>query len=105
VKISHQNDFVDIMWEKLLFNVVGENFCTPELVGVTVSRRQNGDIITVWNRDNTKDETRYSIGERLKEILNLAPSTVVKYKFFNMALKDGSTHANAKKYVYTPVEE
>jgi len=105
VKISHQNNFVDILWEKLLFNVVGENFWTPELVGVAVSRRQNEDMITVWNRDNTQGETRYSIGERLKEILNLDPSTVVKYKFFNMALKDGSTHANAMKYVYVPVEE
>jgi len=105
VKISHENNFVDILWEKLLFNVVGENFWTPELVGVAVSRRENEDIITVWNRDNTQGETRYSIGERLKEILNLDPSTVVEYKFFHMAQKDGSTHANAMKYVYTAIEE
>jgi len=104
VKISHENTFVDILWEKLLFSVIGENFWSPELVGVTVNRRESEDILTIWNRDNSQGDTRYSIGERLKDILNLDEHTVVEYKYFQAAKKDGSTHANAQKYVYTQVK-
>jgi len=102
--VKIKDDFIDFMWRELVFNVIGEMFQTPELVGITVSRRENENILTVWNRANMGN-LRYDIGERLKDVLNLDMRTVVEYKFFKEAKRDGSTHANAKKYCYTPISQ
>ena len=85
-------------------SVIGENFSTPELVGILMSIRREVCMITVWNRDNTKNDVRFRIGERLKEILNLDEESTVEYKFFAEAVKDNSTHRNATAYTYTMVD-
>jgi len=103
IKISKRESFLDGLWEELLMATIGENFLTPELVGVLLSIRKEACMITVWNRDNTKNDVRFRVGERLKEILNLDEESTVEYKFFSEAVKDKSTHRNATQYTYTMV--
>merc|ERR1712130_803981 len=104
IKIAKKEVFLDGLWEELLMSVIGENFSTPELVGILMSIRREVCMITVWNRDNTKNDVRFRIGERLKEILNLDEESTVEYKFFEEAVKDNSTHRNATAYTYTMVD-
>jgi len=93
------------LWEELLMSVVGENFLTPELVGVNLAIRRDMANITVWNRDNTMSDVRFRIGERLKDVLNLDEESTVDYKFFRHALRDRSTTRNATPYTYTQVAD
>eukprot|EP00484_Ammonia_sp_Unknown_P030910 CAMPEP_0197024858 /NCGR_PEP_ID=MMETSP1384-20130603/5335_1 /TAXON_ID=29189 /ORGANISM="Ammonia sp." /LENGTH=235 /DNA_ID=CAMNT_0042453315 /DNA_START=104 /DNA_END=811 /DNA_ORIENTATION=- len=104
IKIAKKEKFLNQLWEELLMSTIGENFLTPELVGVLMCIRRDVCNITVWNRDNTKNDVRFRIGERLKEILNLDEESTVEYKFFAEAVKDKSTHRNATAYTYTVVE-
>ena len=60
------------------------------------------DLISVWNRDNRNDEIRFRIGEKMKEILELEPSTVIEYKHHAVSMQDCSTFRNAKAYVFAP---
>eukprot|EP01083_Nonionella_stella_P149152 473296_1 len=105
IKIAKREPFLDGLWEDLLMSTIGENFLTPELVGILLSIRREVCNITVWNRDNTKNDVRFRIGERLKEILNLDEESTVEYKFFADSVKDKSTHRNATAYTYTIVNE
>mmetsp|Transcript_16420 Transcript_16420/g.14714 ORF Transcript_16420/g.14714 Transcript_16420/m.14714 type:complete len:232 (+) Transcript_16420:93-788(+) len=104
IKIAKKEPFLDGLWEELIMSTIGENFLTPELVGLLLSIRREVCMITVWNRDNTKNDVRFRIGERLKEILNLDEESTVEYKFFADSVKDKSTHRNATAYTYTMVE-
>jgi len=104
IKISRREVFLDGLWEELLMATIGENFLTPELVGILLSIRREAAMITVWNRDNSKNDVRFRVGERLKEVLNLDEESTVEYKFFSEAIIDKSTHRNATQYTYTMVE-
>ena len=67
------------------------------MVGVMMARRTKEDMISVWNSANTSFST---IGDRLREILGLDPTTIVEYKMHKQSLVDGSTFRNAQAYVF-----
>lgn len=89
------------IWQDLVFAAVGERFDEPDVVGISVSIRKQEDLISVWNADNRNDEIRFRIGEKLKEILELEPSTLIEYKHHSSSIKDMSSFRNAKGYVFT----
>jgi len=103
IRVSKAERFLNRLWEELLMALIGENFLTPELVGVVLAVRRDIANIAVWNRDNAQSDVRFRIGERLKEILNLDEESTVEYKFFDQAMTDGSTYKNATPYTYTTV--
>jgi translation initiation factor 4E len=100
IKVRKRNGVINRLWEELLCAVVSELFEEPDVVVVELSTRLKDDALSVWNRDNTRPEIRFKIGEKLKEILNLDESTKVEYKPFSLALRDGSTYRNARPYMY-----
>lgn len=107
-KDNAANGIIDRVWEELLLAVLGEQFRTPELVGVSLSARQSSNkvshIISLWNRDSEKKpRAKFSIGERLKVLLHLAAESQIEYKLFSKALQDGSTFRGAQPYIYVPV--
>jgi translation initiation factor 4E len=57
-------------------------------------------LLSVWNADNRNDEIRFRIGEKIKHILDLEPSTVLEYKHHSVSMQDNSTFRNAKAYVF-----
>jgi translation initiation factor 4E len=102
IRVRKRNTLIDRLWEELCFACVGELFESPDVVCVGVSTRAREDVLSVWNKDNTiNSQTRFTIGEKLKELLNLDESTQVDYKTFRSAIKDGSSFKNAKSYVYS----
>jgi translation initiation factor 4E len=100
VKVRKHNGVINRLWEELVFACIGEWLEDPEIVGVCLSTRARDDNISVWHKGTNGDAARLMIGEKLKEILNLDESTQVEHKFFKSAIADGSTHRNAKPYVY-----
>eukprot|EP01041_Mallomonas_annulata_P003075 gene3075-6032_t len=88
------------MWQDMVFATIGELFEEPDVVGVSVSIRSREDLISVWNADNRNEEIRFRIGERLKAILDLEPSTMIEYKHHASSMQDMSTFRNAKGYVF-----
>ena len=67
-----------------------------------MARRNKEDMISVWNSANTSFS---SIGDKLREILGLDPSTIVEYKMHKQSLVDGSTFRNAQPYVFAAKPE
>lgn len=88
------------IWQDLVIAAIGERFDEPDIVGISVSIRKLEDLISVWNADNRNDEIRFRIGEKLKEILELEPSTLIEYKHHSSSIKDMSSFRNAKGYVF-----
>ena len=88
----------------MVISTIGEGFNEPDVVGISVCIRKNEDLISVWNADNRNEAIRFGIGERLKEILDLEPSTVIEYKHHAESMQDLSTFRNAKAYVFAAKE-
>jgi len=85
------------MWELLLLAAVGEAFADPDMVGVGLSTRPKGNILTVWTADNS-NETKLAIGEKLNQILDLSAGATIEYKPHHSSMKDRSTFRNARAY-------
>jgi len=100
LKIKKKAGVLGKMWQDLVFAAIGEAFGDSSVVGVAIAIRSKEDLISVWNSDNTNDSTRFIIGEKLKEILMLDPSTLIEYKFHSNSMQDKSTFRNAKQYVF-----
>ena len=88
------------MWQDLVLAMIGEQFEEPDVVGISVCIRKAEDLISVWNTDNRNEEIRFKIGEKLKEVLDLEPTTVIEYKAHAESMQDLSTFRNTKAYVF-----
>jgi translation initiation factor 4E len=99
-KRDSESSVLGKMWQDLVFAAIGEIFEEPDVVGVSLSIRSKEDFITVWNADNRNDEIRFKIGEKMKEILDLEPSTVIEYKHNANSMVDHSSFKHAKPYVF-----
>jgi len=96
IKTKKMNN-LNRMWEKLLLASIGEAFGDPDMVGVGVSTRPKGNVLSVWVKDNS-NETKLSIGEKLNQILNLQDGATIEYKPHHSSMKDRSTFRNARAY-------
>lgn len=102
MKVRKGNGVVNRLWEELCFACTGEWFGEPDVVGVVLSVRSRDDNISIWHLDSSDTARRMSIGEKLKDLLNLDESTQLEYKHFRQAMQDNSSFRNAKAYVYAP---
>ena len=92
------------MWQDMIIAAIGEAFQEPDMVGVCLCIRRNEDLLSVWNGDNRNDEIRFKVGEKMKKILDLEPSTIIEYKHHSESMHDLSTFRNAKPYVFAASE-
>eukprot|EP01116_Phalansterium_solitarium_P008650 TRINITY_DN2259_c0_g1_i2.p1 TRINITY_DN2259_c0_g1~~TRINITY_DN2259_c0_g1_i2.p1 ORF type:complete len:307 (-),score=41.67 TRINITY_DN2259_c0_g1_i2:1100-1963(-) len=88
---------LDRMWEVLLFAAIGEAFEDPDVVGVGLSLRTKEDALSIWNRDQSNLPLRAKIGEKLREIWELDPQTMIEYKPNQASIKDKSTYRTPGK--------
>lgn len=92
------------MWQEMIIAAIGESFDEPDIAGISICIRRNEDLISVWNCDNRNDAIRFRIGEKIKQVLDLEPSTVIEYKHHAESMQDLSTFRNAKAYVFAASE-
>lgn len=89
----------------MVIATIGECFEEPDVVGVTISIRKSDDLISVWNADNRNEEIKFRVGEKMKQILDLEPSTIIEYKSHANSMQDMSTYRNAKAYVFAAASD
>jgi translation initiation factor 4E len=90
-----QDDRLNRLWEQLLYALIGEEFEDPLVVGIVVQVRSKEDVLSVWLSDKAP---KFRVGEKLKQILHLGPSTVIEYKNNASSIKDGTGIRNAQAY-------
>jgi len=90
---------LDRMWEVLLFAAIGEAFEDPDVVGVGLSIRAKEDALSIWNRDQSNQPLKAKIGEKLREIWELDPQTIIEYKNNQTSIKDKSTYRTPGKQI------
>eukprot|EP00008_Paramoeba_atlantica_P004295 CAMPEP_0201483550 /NCGR_PEP_ID=MMETSP0151_2-20130828/7742_1 /ASSEMBLY_ACC=CAM_ASM_000257 /TAXON_ID=200890 /ORGANISM="Paramoeba atlantica, Strain 621/1 / CCAP 1560/9" /LENGTH=248 /DNA_ID=CAMNT_0047866733 /DNA_START=592 /DNA_END=1338 /DNA_ORIENTATION=+ len=94
LRFSHTNS-INRIWEELVFSLIGERFEDDVVVGAVLSLRKQEDYISIWLKDNNP---RFTIGDKLRQILSLDAKSHVEYKFIAHSLRDKSTCRNSKTY-------
>jgi len=102
LRVRKKNSLIDRLWEELVFACISELFELPDIVCVGVTTRLREDVLSIWNLDNSNQNIRFLIGEKLRKILNLDETTNVEYKTFRSSIKDKSSFKNARGYAYAP---
>ncbi|CAD7927931.1 unnamed protein product [Amoebophrya sp. A120] len=95
-RVPGETQKLNRMWEALLFALVGEEFATPEVVGCMVSTRKV-DLLQLWVRHSA---AKMTIGETLKQVLDLDEHALIEYKDHADSIQDKSTFTNAKNYMF-----
>jgi len=103
VKVRRGNGVINRLWQELAVATIAEMFAEPELVGIAVSIRTRDDVLQIWIRDDSL-EVRTRVGERLKTLLSLHESTLVDYKLFRDAIKDGYSFKNAQQFYFAQMQ-
>eukprot|EP00357_Protocruzia_adherens_P013789 CAMPEP_0114995560 /NCGR_PEP_ID=MMETSP0216-20121206/13801_1 /TAXON_ID=223996 /ORGANISM="Protocruzia adherens, Strain Boccale" /LENGTH=233 /DNA_ID=CAMNT_0002359623 /DNA_START=25 /DNA_END=726 /DNA_ORIENTATION=- len=89
---------LDRKWEALCISAIGEEFEEPGVSGVMLNIKRDEAVMTIWVNDN---DIRFKVGEKIREVLNLAASDLtIYYKQFKDSLKDKSTLRNAEGYFF-----
>jgi translation initiation factor 4E len=89
------------IWQDLVFSTIGEAFEEPDVCGIVLATRNSHDMVSVWNATNHSKHIRFNLGNKLKDILQLDPATVVNYKFHGNSVVDGSTYRGGKAYSFS----
>jgi translation initiation factor 4E len=63
----------------------------PEICGCTISVRQSEDIVSLWNRVDGDSKVNERIRDTIRQVLNLPPDIVMKYKTNNDSFQDKSS--------------
>lgn len=92
---------MDLLWEKLLFSLIGEQFDEQSILGTTLSIRGRETIIELWFDFNKNENLKSSIGSKIKDILNLTKNGMVYFKDNSLSLQDKSTLKNAESYNFS----
>eukprot|EP00397_Hematodinium_sp_SG-2012_P057447 GEMP01071827.1.p1 GENE.GEMP01071827.1~~GEMP01071827.1.p1 ORF type:complete len:230 (-),score=67.28 GEMP01071827.1:425-1114(-) len=93
-KTNAEHD-TNVTWEKFLLGCVGEQFGTPEVIGVVCATKAREVVFSVWV---SKPEARNHVGESLKRLLNLDDNALLQYKENRASMKDYTTYRNAEVY-------
>jgi len=89
------------MWQDLVVGTIGEQFEEPDVQGISLYIRKTEDLLIVWNSDSRNEKVTFGIGQKMKMILDLEPTTIVQYKHAINCVQDHSTFRNAKAYVFS----
>jgi translation initiation factor 4E len=100
-----KGDDIDKMWEQILFNLLGEQFEEPNVIGASLSLRTKERLLQVWLKDGRNDKLRTNVSNKIRHFLNLdANSITLYYKEHQKSIKDGSTMKNAEGYKFMKVK-
>ncbi|OHS97214.1 Eukaryotic translation initiation factor 4E-4 [Tritrichomonas foetus] len=75
------------LWERLLINLIGEQF-PEDVIGVVVTTRPKFDFIYVWHQTSANEEVRLEICRKLEKIFELPLHYKIGYNAFNQKFQD-----------------
>lgn len=91
---------ISLLWEKMLFAVIGEQFDTPHILGVILSIRGRETILELWFDYFKNDELKIKLVGKMKTLLDFDDSNLLYFKDNEQSLQDYSTLRNAETYSY-----
>ncbi|OHT06049.1 Eukaryotic translation initiation factor 4E-4 [Tritrichomonas foetus] len=74
-------------WERLLLNLIGEQF-PMDVIGVVVTVRQKFDFIYIWHQTTTDDHVKIEICRVLQDVFELPLNSKIGYNTFNPKLQE-----------------
>jgi len=84
-------------WEDLVLAIIGEQFDVGnEICGAVVSIRYQEDIISLWNRTCSDNDTKLRIVETMKRVLSLKDDARLEYKNHDASIRDNSSFRNTE---------
>ena len=100
-----------------MFDITGEQFEEPNVIGATLSMRTKERLLQVWLRDGRNEKVRTNVSNKIRHFLNLdANSVTLYYKEHIKSIKvsilvlltyiqlsivqDGSTMKNAEGFKF-----
>ena len=78
--------------------MLGEQIGVGGVCGCVVSIRYQEDIVAVWNKDATDEESKGKIRDIMRKVLELPRGTLLEYKAHNLSLQDNSSFRNTNVY-------
>ena len=85
--IRLKKNVIQILWERLLLGVIGNQFgCTDEISGCVASVRGGEDVISVWNKNASDIDSKERIRENLISILKIPKDTIMEYREHDASL-------------------
>lgn len=91
---------IDLIWEKLLFGLVGEQFEEPNMLGAVLSLRGRETIIELWFNYFKDTSMKNKVAAKMRSLLLLDDTMTIYFKDTEMSLKDNSTLRNAETYSF-----
>jgi translation initiation factor 4E len=84
--VKCKKEFSSRLWEDLVLAFVGDMFgLGDEITGVVISMREEMpyDILNVWNKNASSQESRHAVRDAFVRVLKLQPGTILEYKIHN----------------------
>jgi translation initiation factor 4E len=79
------------LWERLLLNLIGEQF-PQDVTGAVVTCRTNVGLLYLWHSTATAEKLRMKIAKTLVKVLKLPNKTVIKYSALADLMNIGLGH-------------
>mmetsp|Transcript_6417 Transcript_6417/g.15507 ORF Transcript_6417/g.15507 Transcript_6417/m.15507 type:complete len:311 (-) Transcript_6417:321-1253(-) len=94
---------LDTYWMNLVLGLAGETVDDgDEICGAVMSRRRQGDRISIWNRNKGSEEVIMHLGRKIKECISHSvtpsPSFTMEYVNHDDSIKTGHSYANPRRY-------
>lgn len=105
IRFKKSNDpfEIDVLWERLLFSIVGEQL-DESILGAILSLRGRETIIELWFNYNSDDCIVINLIKKLKTALLLHDSILIYFKDNEVSLQDYSTIKNAQTFSFIKVK-
>lgn len=85
--IRLKKNVIQILWERLLLAVVGNQFAEDDAItGCVASVRGGEDVISVWNKNARDNEAKERIREMLIQVLKIPKDTLMEYREHDASL-------------------
>ena len=72
-------DPVDLIWERLAFALLGEQFADLRVIGITLSIRNRPVNVQVWLKEGEDEALQLKVSNKLRQILKLNPDKDILY--------------------------
>lgn len=91
---------ISLIWEKLLFALIGEQFNEDSILGGILSIRGRETIIELWFNYDKTEERKLQLVCQMKRVMEFSDNYVVYFKDNELSIQQNSTIRDAETYSF-----
>lgn len=96
---AYRETRLDDFWLRTVLSTIGENFMhSEEVCGCVISMRKSQDKIAVWTTDAENTEAILSIGQQMREFLEVPEDLSLGYQVHTDSIKRNSSYNNRNRF-------